>query len=86
MARDGSEWQWLTSSDAPESPTFVGNRTVPAGPLVLVSGDCSRFNDFSPAGFFDPFDGRKVSLGSVALLTGEVSADATAERFEFGRY
>jgi hypothetical protein len=38
MARDGSEWWWVVSSDAPESPTFVGNRTVPAGPFVSLSG------------------------------------------------
>jgi hypothetical protein len=38
MARDGSEWRRVVSSDAPESPTFVGNRTVPVRRLVFVVG------------------------------------------------
>lgn len=43
MARDGSELRRVVSSDAPESPTFVGNRTVPVAPLVLLSGWVSSF-------------------------------------------
>jgi hypothetical protein len=38
MARDGSEWWRVVSSDAPESPTFVGNRTLPVRRLLFVSG------------------------------------------------
>ncbi len=36
MARDGSGCARVVSSDAPESPTFVGNQTVPVRALLLV--------------------------------------------------
>lgn len=55
MARDGSEWRWVVSSDAPESPTFVGNRTVPVRRLVLVSGGVSVCcGEFGGDGRFRP--------------------------------
>lgn len=68
MARDGSEWRRVVSSDAPESPTFVGNRTVPVRRLVLFSGgvwsfclDESRCTELSPPRTrLGPFDDRRA--------------------------